>query len=78
MGLRNVIVVSLVASVCAVAGCGPHAYLKDYFQKNGGFAYMNLPGKPGRAGHHCAVPGQRPPDGGPQEFGLPGRGRLSR
>ena len=29
--------------MCTACGCGPHAYLKDYFADNGGFAYMNPP-----------------------------------
>ena len=29
--------------VIALCGCGPHAYLEDYFADNGGFAYMNPP-----------------------------------
>jgi hypothetical protein len=37
------VALSFVALVCVASGCGPHAYLKDYFLKNGGFAYMNPP-----------------------------------
>jgi len=43
MSLRGAVVAVLVTAAVAVAGCGPHAYLKDYFRANGGFAYMNPP-----------------------------------
>ncbi len=43
MSPRGAVTGVLVAAAVAVAGCGPHGYLKDYFRANGGFAYMNPP-----------------------------------
>ena len=41
--VRRSVALVLLWLTCAMCGCGPHAYLKDYFRKNGGFAYMNPP-----------------------------------
>ena len=43
--MKGSVILAMMVTVlaCATVGCGPHAYLKDYFRANGGFAYMNPP-----------------------------------
>lgn len=43
MALRRMLLATCLATVVCAAGCGPNEYLKDYFQKNGGYAYLNPP-----------------------------------